>query len=143
MIIIVARPPNFGEIAAAFPMAYNHGVIFAFHDAIYNPYNKAIPPELLAHEAVHLARQGGTVEGALAWWNKYINDPLFRYREELLAHRAEYQHLMDNAPSRQVRRAALKTTSRRLASPLYGRMITVAKAQKDILGLGDEDEHSI
>lgn len=134
MKIIIERPPNFAEIARVFPMAYNHGVIFAFHDAIYNPFNNKIPPELLAHEAVHLARQGGTVEGALAWWEKYMTDAAFRYNEELLAHRAEYQALIEMNPARPFRRRAIKETAKRLASPLYGRMISVNRAMEDILG---------
>jgi hypothetical protein len=56
-VIIVARPPNFEQIHAAFPRADKPGVMFAYDGKIYNPSGGIIPPALIAHEEVHLIRQ--------------------------------------------------------------------------------------
>ena len=131
MKIIIDRPPNFKDIVSVFPMASNKGVIFAFNNSIYNPSNIIITPELMAHERVHCARQGNEAN-TLEWWNSYLNDPDFRYYEELLAHSQEYMTLADNASNRNQKRSALKSVANKLASPLYGRMVSPKQAGKQI-----------
>ena len=127
-------PPNIKAIAAKFPGARGHGVIFAYAPFIYAPHHRpsSIPPELLAHEEVHLVRQ--EMMGVEKWWNVYISSGQFRYVEELLAHRAEYQFL--SGLSRQVRRSALKQVAQKLAAPLYGRMVSVDMAARQL-----QEEH--
>lgn len=117
MSIVLSRPPNFAAIVKAFPEASRHGVIFAWGEDICNPSNVRIPPELLAHERMHGARQGTAIE---AWWAAYIADPLFRYNEELLAHVAEYRVLVDGLRNRNTRAKLLQRTAARLIAPLYG-----------------------
>jgi hypothetical protein len=126
MKIIVDRPPMFDEIDARFHIA-NKSVIFAWGDTIYNPTGVEIAPQLLAHEAVHGQRQGSDTVG---WWHQYIDSKSFRLAEEIPAHQAEYNWLLNHSLSRQARRSALKVTARRLAAPLYGSMTTVAKAKR-------------
>lgn len=124
------RPPNFAEILSVFPMASNREVIFAYGQKIYNPSGKELPPALYAHERVHCTRQ---IEmGVEEWWKRYLTDGEFRYEEELLAHQAEWLHMVENAPSRQMRRSALKRVAQRLSGPLYGRTVTMKQAMKDI-----------
>lgn len=130
MNIIKSRPPNYQEILAVFPMASMPGVIFAYAPDIYAPMGD-VPPPLIDHEKVHIARQKEI--GVDEWWRRYLSDSAFRYHEELLAHRAEYQHLVAAAPSRSARRANLRIVAKRLISPLYGKLITVDQAMKDIL----------
>lgn len=127
-VIKFKRPPNFEKILSVFPMAANSGTIFAYLD-IYVPSGHDLPASLIAHEAVHCQRQAEM--GVDLWWDKYLTDPEFRYHEELLAHRAEWKHLSENG-SRQVRRQALKETAKRLASPLYNKMVTLDQAKRDI-----------
>jgi len=117
MAVITARPPNFEAIAAVFPDAGKHGVIFAYGDAIYNPSGIFIPPALLAHEGVHLLRQrdGETAE---SWWAKYLADAEFRYREELEAHVGEYNAQLAGIDRNQ-RAKLLMATAHRLIAPLY------------------------
>lgn len=129
MRIICERPPNFDDIVKVFPMADNPGIIFAYWNTIYNPSGGEIPIPLKKHEAVHCVRQGETEAGTIEWWDKYLKDIEFRYEEELLAHRAEYQSCVDLAPHRNARRKALKHIASKLASPLYGPMVTVKKAR--------------
>ncbi len=100
-------------------------VIYAWGTTIYNPSNFDIPPQLMAHEAVHGQRQGSDIVG---WWRRYIDDVAFRLAEEIPAHRAEYLALVGGQPNRQQRRQALKKTAKRLAAPLYGMAISRARA---------------
>lgn len=129
-IIKNERPPNFSAIAAKFPLAYGQGVIFAYAPYIYSPHTLVLPVSLIAHENVHIERQKAI--GVELWWQRYIDDVEFRFEEELLAHRAEYISLKELAPSRQGRRAALKIVGAKLSQPLYGRMVTAAKAMQMI-----------
>ena len=132
MKIIYERPPNFEDIMKIFPMADNYGVIFAFNNAIYSPSGGEIPYPLIKHEGVHCARQGGTEAGSIEWWEKYLKDVEFRYREELLAHRVEYQACIETAKNRNMRRRALRHVAKRLSSPLYGNMVTKKQAGFEI-----------
>jgi hypothetical protein len=133
MKIIHSRPPNFDAIAKVFPQAFGRNVLFAYGDVIYAPFVTAVPPHLVAHETVHGQRQLEHDGGPTGWWNRYLHDVLFRYHEELLAHRAEYWALTDKNPSRAIRRSALGEIAKRLASPLYGRMVTFNQAKEDLL----------
>ena len=132
MRIVVAYPPMIDEIDAKFHVR-SKGVIYSWGEVIYNPMGSDIRPELIAHEEVHGERQrNADVE---EWWKQYIVSASFRLDEEIPAHVAEYQYLVEHAPSRQVRRFALKYVARRLAAPLYGNMTTVFKA-KELLRRG-------
>lgn len=122
--VIKDRPPNFAQIAFNFPEAHRPGVIFAYAPYIYAPSGN-VPPELVAHEQVHIDRQNQI--GVEEWWNRYLADAEFRFKEEVLAHRAEYQYLCQHG-SRQLRRRAAKELANRLCSPLYGKMCTKAQA---------------
>lgn len=129
--VIVDRPPNFDIIAAAFPGAYNPGVIFAYGKEVYNPSNEDIPDSLIAHELVHCSRQIDM--GIGEWWDRYINDGEFRYNEELLAHIAEWEHVKhDPNLNRNERRSVFKQIAKRLSGPLYGKTVTLEKAKRDI-----------
>lgn len=129
-MIINERPPNFAMIRAAFPKADAGGVIFAYDGDIYNPDGRALPPELVAHENVHLARQRES--GADWWWHKYLHDSEFRYHEELLAHAAEFK--AQRAAERNVSARLLTSTALRLIAPLYNYQPprTVQQALKDL-----------
>lgn len=114
-------PPLYDAIDAAFHVRGRAGVIYSFGDVIYCPDGKPIPPEYLAHEAVHGRRQGSGPM-VLDWWRRYIDDPKFRLAEEIPAHVAEYRWLLEHG-NRGERRAAANAVAARLSSPLYGRMI--------------------
>lgn len=129
MKIIAKRPPNYADILAVFPGASGSGVIFAYAPDIYAPGGQ-VPAQLIAHEEVHIQRQQDI--GVENWWALYLTDAKFRYDEELLAHRAEYRHMISADTSRQVRRSALKIVAKKLCAPLYGSMVTVQQAMKDL-----------
>ncbi len=125
--IIAELPPMFDQINAAFPINLKT-VMFSWGDRIYNPGGLPIPSALIDHEAVHGERQlaFSSIED---WWYRYIESPAFRLAEETPAHRAEYQWLVAHALDRNQRRVALKKTAARLAAPLYGKIVTIAKAR--------------
>lgn len=127
MKVVVARPPLFDLISVRFNVA-GRAVFYAWGDTIYNPGGVTIPPELMAHEAVHGRRQGSDVEG---WWRRYIDDPKFRLAEEIPAHVEEYR-LICQTGGRHERRAGLVNVARRLSSPLYGRLISLDEAKRVI-----------
>ena len=117
-------PPNYRKIVEQFDVR-GKPIIFAYGSAIFNPQKVEIPPQLMRHEEIHLMRQGGDPEG---WWDRYIAEPAFRFAEELPAHVAEYQATLAH-----FRAAALDHVATKLASPLYGNLITVADAREAIL----------
>ena len=129
--IAIDFPPLWDEIDAAFHVK-GRKVIYAWGDTIYNPYGMPVPPVLMDHEMVHGRRQGKDVIG---WWRRYIEDPVFRLNEEIPAHIAEYNHMIRQG-NRNDRRQALKLVSGRLSAPLYGGLITKAKA-KALLKAGE------
>jgi hypothetical protein len=134
-MIKIERPPNFEAILAAFPDADKPGVIFAYGHDIYSPSGLSITPALLAHENVHQERQlaRGKEHGTEAWWADYIAFAEFRYREELLAHVAEFIY---QAPrlDRNQRAKLLMSTAQRLTAPLYNYSYkhTLSAAMRDL-----------
>ncbi len=116
-MIKIARPPNFERIHAAFPDADKRGVLFAYGEDVYNPSNVHIPAWLLAHEHRHCARQWQA--DPEAWWEKYITDHEFRYREELIAHAEEYVAQAKVMKDRNARARLEMRTAARLVAPLY------------------------
>ncbi len=125
MEIVMDFPPIYDEIRSVFPMS-SHRVIFAWGNKIYNPDRVSIPPQLIAHEQVHGRRQGSDIHG---WWRRYLDEKEFRLAEEILAHIVEMEYLMGPNPNRQTRRQILRSTSKRLANPLYRYGISRDRAQ--------------
>lgn len=128
MPIKKSRPPNFSKIVDVFPMARGPTVIFAYAPHIYVPGGGILSQALLAHEGIHIQRQ--QLIGVEAWWDRYLVDPQFRWDEELLAHRREYQVMRNMARTEKAQQMALKEVGRKLASPLYGRMVSTEQAMK-------------
>jgi hypothetical protein len=123
--IVNEYPPRFEEMVAAFPEAAGHGVVFAWGDTIYNPSGSVLRPEIRAHEAIHGERQGGAIN---IWWDVYLKDEEFRFKEELVAHKAEYQLYCKRHQNRVKRERYLQHVAEKLAAPLYGSLISPQKA---------------
>lgn len=131
MQIIVAHPPNWDEIVAAFPQAPTPGVIFAYGSCIYNPSNVVIPEQLIAHENVHGTQQRGM--GPRAWWRSYIEDVGFRAQQELAAHCEEYRVYCGLVKDRNTKARALHMIAQRLSGPLYCHAMSFADAKRQIM----------
>jgi len=125
-------PPNIKQIAAVFPECRRRGVIFTYGDTIYAPHGVKVPAALVAHEKAHSERQAEI--GAEVWWIRYLADTAFRFEEELLAHRAEYQWYVRRRPHK--RALMLKHIAARLSSPLYGCIVPYQQAVDMILEPG-------
>lgn len=132
MTVVLEQPPMIDAIAAAFPAARKPGTIFSWGAKLYNPSGVAISPALKAHEAVHGQRQGNTDDEVRAWWERYIEDAAFRFDEELIAHRAEYRALCASTKDRNARARGLHVMAARLASPLYGGLVSYNEARRVI-----------
>ena len=132
MNIVRGTPPNFKEIVAVFPFAKREGVIFTYGDTVYVNGVPELPPQLKAHENTHIEQQTRPGNGGpAAWWARYLEDATFRLDQELRAHRAEFRTLKTLNRNQAYR--SLDFIAGRLASPLYGSMITLQEAKRAIL----------
>lgn len=120
----------FDKIDAKFRVA-GKPVIFSWGDLIYNPMRITIPAHLMVHEAMHGERQ--VQWGIEQWWRDYIDSATFRLEEEILAHQVEYRTLLRESGNRRARRGHLKQVAKRLSAPLYGGIISSARARKLLL----------
>lgn len=129
MQIVIARPPNYEAIAAAFPFVLKRStVIFCWGDQIYNPGRATIDSSLMAHETIHSAQQCAC-GGPEKWWTAYIASARFRLDQELPAHCEEYE-VATAGMGRNQRRQHLRAIAQRLAGPLYGKLLTVHEAKR-------------
>ena len=128
--VVVAKPPVYEQCIRAFGRENIEGraILWAWGDRIYNPMDVDIPRELLAHEAVHGVRQGNNEGSIRHWWLQYLEDAAFRYEEERLAHRAEWQSIRKWNPGKNLA-PAFEGVAGKLASPLYGKLISVDGAK--------------
>lgn len=139
MNIMRALPPNFAEIAEAFPeaktiVASGQGIFFCYGDTIFNPNGESIAPQIMAHEKVHSARQNGN---PAEWWVRYLTDKQFRLDEEIPAHRAEYAFLRDKLQMGRLQMKGFRSgldfhlmmIAKRLSGPLYNNMLSLGAAR--------------
>jgi hypothetical protein len=132
MQTVIAYPPNFEAIVAAFPNATQRGVLFAYGSRIFNPSGVDIPPQFLAHESVH-EQQHSDIGGPEGWWDRYIDDVEFRASQEVPAHAREYRVYCDIERDRNRRAKALHAIAVRLSGPLYGKVMTFGEARSKLL----------
>lgn len=121
-------PPIIDAIAAHLgEQVRKPGVIFTYGDTVYDPSKVLNKVELAAHEATHVEQQ--TAMDKDLWWAMYVDDPKFRYEQELEAHRVELEAFEG---SRNERRLMAKAIAKRLSGPLYGGVATYKKALEDL-----------
>ena len=125
--IVKGWPPNIEDIRAVLPVTSRN--IFSWGYTIYNPSGGDLSPALIEHEKVHGDQQGGDPK---SWWQKFLNSPEFRLQQEIPAHRTEYRAFCRLNKDRNARVAYLNSLGRRLAHPMYGKIITLAAAIKEI-----------
>lgn len=112
-------PPNIDELKQHFPI--RPGVIITYGNTVYLPGagKLHLSEALREHEQVHIDQQR-KAGGPAMWWRRYIDDPEFRYQQELEAHIVEYRWYIENEPERRRRRFHLRSIACRLSGPLYG-----------------------
>ena len=136
MMVVSGLPPNIDEVDAAFHCR-DQDVFYSWGDRVFSSHGQVVPPALQAHEQVHCDRQLVHPGGVVGWWRAYIEDPDFRLKEEILAHRAEYRWWVvrpdvDRPVTgfRSARLYHLTHIAKRLASPLYLNMIGLSEAKR-------------
>ena len=136
MIVIRAYPPNYREIKKHFAIAGRTDCAFSWGtNRLYFIGTDPISPALMAHETAHGIRQGHEEASIRAWWERYMRDPEFRLEEEVIAHRAEYACLGETFQGKALENH-LTSIAKRLASPLYGGMVSIREAEILIAGGG-------
>lgn len=125
--VVADYPPNIDAIREVFPLP--KGVIFTYGHTIYNPAGVHLDRPLIAHESVHMRQQG---DDPAAWWERYLIDPEWRLQQELEAHRVEWHVFRIRCFSREKRNRFLFGLATRLASPMYGKLITIKDATREI-----------
>lgn len=132
MIIVAGWPPNIDAIDSVFKVRARPAgnVVFAYGDRIYVPNGGPVSPHIAAHEAAHGTRQRGM--GVDRWWDRYLVDAAFRLDEEIVGHRAEYRALCTTTKDRELCNRHLSFVAGKLASTLYGSLISVARARAEV-----------
>ena len=130
--IIKGPFPGFEEVKKEFPDIEEKNTVFAFGNKIYIPHK--VGEDIIAHEMVHCRRQGYTEDGAKDWWIKYYEDNNFRFNEELIAYKAQYQFFKQYAKNND--RETLWKYGMNLAAyltgPLYKNMADLNSCYKQI-----------
>jgi hypothetical protein len=112
------RPPIWDSACATFEITPK--TIFTYGNAIYNPFEINITEDLIAHETIHAAQQGGNDKDAALWWGKYLREPSFRLDQESKAYAAQYKYFCTVYKDRNKRMRILFDLARTLCGPLYG-----------------------
>ena len=86
-------PPNWEQIQKVFPRAKEQEAVFCYGEVLHNPFGAKITRDLEVHEATHSNQQGKDPKG---WWDKYCEDPKFRYEQELQAYGLQLYFLKTN-----------------------------------------------
>lgn len=133
MRIVTEHPPNFDDICKVFPsVRTNNNVLFCWGETLYNPSGGNISDSIMAHEELHSLQQKHGKLSPSSWWEKYLWDLTFRYDQELAAHAEEYLHFCKTHKDRNQQNLYLNLIGNRLAGPLYGNMVKVYTAIKNI-----------
>jgi hypothetical protein len=128
MRIIHGKPPIW-DLAVSL-LGADERTVFTYGSDVYVPGGGELGPELIAHEAVHVAQQTDPV----VWWNRYFESPEFRVEQELPAYRAQYADFCKRNKDRNVRARYLVYLAGVMAGPLYARMIDFHSARQFIMG---------
>lgn len=132
MKVINDYPPNYSRIAEAFDLA-GRSVVFTYGDVLYNPHRGNIKAHLLRHEEVHSRQQAAYPGGPAAWWERYLADPDFRFRQEVEAYAAQYSYYCDLKSNRWKQLEFLDSIAGDLSSKIYGSICSPEKARSAIL----------
>lgn len=126
MKIVYTYPPNYEDIAQAFNITNNKGVIFTYGDTLYVPGGQriSIDKPLMKHEETHARQQKAM--GVETWWGRFLADPEFRLSQELEAYREQYK-AMGSIPFHE-RGGYLQHIANDLGGEIYGNIMTPEEA---------------
>ena len=109
-------PPNIRAIRETFGSKVDSSTIFTYAPNVYRLDEGVLPPQIIAHELVHIEQQGDDPAG---WWERYLEDPGFRLEQELEAHIVEFTAYKQGIQNRNARAQYRWYLAARL-SGLYG-----------------------
>ena len=118
------KPPIFDRLHEKFGVEWGGSLCIAYGDTLH--YSQSLHPSVIVHEQVHMDRQKDPVQ----WWESYIRDPKFRFVEELLAYRAQYQYLKDTTKDRNELARHWFRLAGGLSGKMYGGIVTHQNALK-------------
>jgi hypothetical protein len=127
MKIIQSLPPNINKIKAV--LTPHESAVFAYNGAIYNPSGVHLPRHLEVHEEVHIIQQGDMCD---KWWDKYLSDPKFRFKQEIEAHHAQYKFIKATTADREKVIFLVHFYAIALSGPMYGNLCTFSEATRAI-----------
>lgn len=126
MRILNELPPAsiYDACVEQFGVSFDDGVVWTVGDTIHTKY--PLMPDVLVHEKVHIKQQ--TSFGVTAWWDKYLNDAEFRYKQELPAYQAQWKWIKKNIKSRNDQFKMLNKIAKDLSGNMYGNLVTYQEA---------------
>ena len=133
-IIANECPPIYDKIPQA-GMQPTDNAIYTYGDTIYNRSGGTITPDLMIHEETHCIQQGNDPDG---WWDRYLNDGLFRIQQEVEAYANQYKFICQIQKDRNRRDKVLRNMATILSSPTYGSIIGSNAAYKMIKDKANE-----
>lgn len=131
IIIGVQKAPIFSWLKKTFPIDEKI-TLLTYGDAIYVPFDGALTPDLRIHELNHCRQQGFNQADASNWWEKYLNEPEFRYSQELEAYREQYKFLKQHIKDRNKLFKELHRLAVDLSGPAYGKIVNYMVAIQEI-----------
>jgi len=127
MKVIYSNPPNYEDIEAKFHPGKS--VVYTYGDTLYNPYNAPLNHPLMVHEQTHAMQQG---DDPKSWWNRYIDDPIYRVSQEVEAYRNQYVAFCKIKKDRNARARFLYILASDLSGEVYGRCVSFPEAHQKI-----------
>lgn len=130
--ISTQKPPAhiYDKCVEKWNVDFDKGIVFTYGETIHS--KRPIPKDLMVHELVHVRQHREYPGGKDMWWERYLEDPMFRYHQELEAYRKQYQWVKDNIKDRNKAFKHLIHYADCLSGPMYGNMVTIKQATEDI-----------
>lgn len=129
MKLSTEKPPNWEALVKKFGVTWDRTVV-TYGDTAY--CRRALSDDLIIHESVHVEQQRET--SPEVWWEKYMEDPVFRCEQEMEAYRHQYLFLKDKIKDRNALFKHLDRLARDLSSPMYGKVLSYQQALEAIKG---------
>jgi len=120
-------PPVWDRLVEMFGVRKENTVV-TYGDKIYS--ERELTYDIIVHEEVHQKQQ--RAYGVEEWWDKYLEDVVFRRSQEVEAYQKQYQYLKRVIKNREKLNNNRVRLARDLSSSQYGEMMTYQEALKMI-----------
>lgn len=119
-------PPIYERANKLWGVTMEDNVVFTYGD-ICHCKDGSIPAWLEAHEIVHTKQQG---DSPAEWWERYFEDPTFRFGQELEAYKAQYKFILSTVKDRNAQFRWLNKFATDLAGSMYGALVSKTDAMR-------------